>query len=104
MGRLQVEDFIKRTDEGKLDLPADQDGWQALKERVTGNILYVDNIISSNGNVTALAIQVESDPGDDSYKARLTRQIKKITAASGLEEEFYFAGPPVFVTFLEQCD
>jgi len=102
MGRLRVENFIERSG-GELVLPGDEAGWKELRERVTGNLLYVDNIISADGRVTAIAAQIESNPDNDSYKSGLVRQIKDIAAKSGLDERFYFAGPPVFVTFLEQC-
>ncbi len=101
--KLRPANLISRNDDGELELPEDEEGLKQLRERIVGNSLYVDNIISRDGRATAIAAHIESDPEDDSYKSRLTRQIKAIASSSGLKERFYFAGPPVFVTEMERC-
>jgi predicted RND superfamily exporter protein len=100
--KLEHADLIPRTDEDEPDLPKSEEGFAELRKRVLGNRLYVDNIISGDGRATAIAAHIVNDPGDDSYKSRLVKQIKRIAETSGLEEKFYYAGPPVFTSEMER--
>ncbi len=101
-GRLRVVDFIERNSEGGLALPESAEGMAGLRNRILGNSLYVENIISADGKAAAVAAHIVNKPGDDAYKRRLVRQIKEIAASSSLNERFYFAGPPVFSTEMER--
>jgi len=102
-GKLRPVNLIARSDEGELVLPEDKKGFEELRGRVLDNSLYVDNIISRDGTATAVAAHLKSNPGDDSYKSRLTGRIKEVARTSGLDVSFHFAGPPVFVTEMERC-
>lgn len=103
VGKLRPVGLIRRTPEGELDLPEDAEGYAQLRERVIANSLYVENIISKAGTETAIAAHLRNNPGDDTYKARVLSEIVRIVGSSGLEEDFYYAGPPVFTTEMERC-
>lgn len=100
-GGLQIVDLIDRNDEGDLDLPEDKEGWTELRKRVLDNRLFVNNIISPEGNATAIVAHIENDPGDNDYKMQLVRQVRQIVASSDLDVRFHVAGQPVYMTEIQ---
>lgn len=84
---FEVRPFLER-------IPEDAAGLTALKEQALGNPLYVGNLVSADGETTALVVfPIIPDASDGSFRKRLIRQAETILSAhEGLAGRFHLAG------------
>lgn len=76
-------------------LPVDAASLPALRERVLGNDLYVNNVVSADGKFAAILARLPHNPAGFKYKVEAVGAIRAIVAAER-GDAFYMAGGPVF--------
>jgi predicted RND superfamily exporter protein len=84
---FEVRPFLER-------IPEDAPGLAALREQALGNPLYVGNLVSADGETTALVVFPRAhEAGDGSFRKRLIEQTETVLAKhKELAGRFHLAG------------
>ncbi|UTF50689.1 efflux RND transporter permease subunit [Desulfomicrobium sp. ZS1] len=84
---FEVRPFLER-------IPEDVPGLAALREQALGNPLYVGNLVSADGETTALVVfPTAHEAGDGSFRKRLIEQTETVLAKhEELAGRFHLAG------------
>lgn len=84
---FEVRPFLER-------IPEDTAGLATLREQALGNPLYVGNLVSADGETTALVVfPTAHEAGDGSFRKRLIKQTETVLAKhEGLAGRFHLAG------------
>jgi predicted RND superfamily exporter protein len=84
---FEVRPFLER-------IPEDTAGLATLREQALGNPLYVGNLVSADGETTALVVfPTAHGAGDGSFRKRLIKQTETVLAKhEELADRFHLAG------------
>ncbi len=84
---FEVRPFLER-------IPEDASGLEALREQALGNPMYVGNLISADGETTALVVFPKAhDTGDGSFRKRILGQTQTVLDAhKEFAGRFHLAG------------
>jgi hypothetical protein len=88
---LEIDDLIK--------MPIAPEKLPAIRKKALANKLYVNNIVSAEGDFTVILARLPSIPGDFDYKIEAVEAVKEILAGEPDTEFFLSGGAPIDYEF-----
>lgn len=90
-----VEDGIEVVDLIE-EIPSSEEGLKQLRNRILLDEEYAGNIVSKDGKVAAIVIQLQANAN----KSQVVHKINEVIQNADLEEKIYFMGTPIMEDYI----
>ena len=90
-----VEDGIEVVDLIE-EIPSSEEGLKQLRNRILSDEEYAGNIVSKDGKVAAIVIQLQANAN----KSQVVHKINEVIQNANLEEKIYFMGTPIMEDYI----
>ncbi|MCK4543674.1 MAG: MMPL family transporter, partial [Spirochaetales bacterium] len=90
-----VEDGIEVVDLIE-EIPSSEEGLKQLRNRILSDEEYAGNIVSKDGKVAAIVIQLQANAN----KSQVVHKIDEVIQNADLEEKIYFMGTPIMEDYI----
>jgi predicted RND superfamily exporter protein len=83
------------------EIPATDEAWAALKQRIAAHPIYLKNLVSADGRATAIIVVfLESLTDEDFLQRGIDERIQTLVDQENGPEELYYAGLPHFRAYM----
>ena len=86
---IEVVDLIEQ-------IPSSKDDLKQLRNRILSDEDYAGNIVSKDGNVAAIIIQLQADAD----KPQVVHEVNEVIQNAGLKEKIYLMGTPIMEDYI----